>query len=95
MHSVDGIVKNLTCLYWAASSCMQAFTTWQAHHPALARKGHKGPVRYGETESEYALASMQCMLPNILLLGCSLVAQWLCWPPWVRVPDSHLYALRP
>ncbi len=29
MHSVDSIVRNLTYLYCAARSCMQAFRTWQ------------------------------------------------------------------
>ena len=26
--------------------------------------------------------------PSIMQLGCRLSAWWLCWPPWLRLPDS-------
>ncbi len=32
---------------------------------------------------------------NIMQLGCRLIAWWLCWPPWSRLPDSHGCALWP
>ena len=33
--------------------------------------------------------------PNIMQLGCRLIAWWLCWPSWLRVLDCHVYALLP
>ncbi len=59
-----------------------------------------GCLGAGTLDLLYLGLSMPCSLccayyPNIMPVGCRVVAWWLCCPPCLRLLDSHAYALWP